>query len=51
LLLDEVHAQQLALAGRRAVFEHFGADRMAREFASVCRAVLEKALRPEQVNG
>jgi hypothetical protein len=37
LLLDERRSQELAARGRRAVVERFTADRMAREFAEVCR--------------
>jgi glycosyltransferase involved in cell wall biosynthesis len=41
LLLDPDHVRSLGERGRRAVIERFGVDRMAREVAGVCEAVLE----------
>ena len=37
LLLDPSRSTELARKGRAAVLEHFTAERMAREFAEVCR--------------
>lgn len=42
LLLDEAKAQGMADSGRRAVFEHFNADRMAQNFAELCESVRQK---------
>jgi glycosyltransferase involved in cell wall biosynthesis len=46
LLLQPEKCRQLASAGRENVLAYFSAERMAREFAELCRSVAEGAAAP-----
>jgi len=51
LLRDEAYAQELGTAGRRAVFDKFTSERMARRFEALCRDLVAAKSCTENVRG